>query len=308
MNQAYVDTVRLLIAVAPIVLQSTRLRDEGGTALNLFVHDMPRLSVDIDVAFVDPLPDRNTALELIAADLKAARTAIARLGYRVNLPSTAKDQEVKLLIENDVAQVKVEVNYVFRDTLLPVQHKSLVQSAQELFTANIQVPILQTVELYGSKLVAAMDRQHPRDIFDVLQMYSGFGLQPEVVSCFVAYLAGHNRPVHEVLFSPAKDIEALYHRHFVGMTRDPIGLDALRQTQVKLLRDLPRALVPEQREFLLSFVRMEPAWELMPFQDLRDLQGFDGRSRTCSSCVRRTAAGSNGKRRRLTNASARFER
>ena len=117
-----------------------------------------------------------------------------------------------------------------------------------------------------------MDR-HPRDIFDVLQMYSGFGLQPEVVSCFVAYLAGHNRPVHEVLFSHAKDIEALYHRHFVGMTRDPIGLDALRQTQVKLLRDLPRALVPEQSEFLLSFVRMEPAWELMPFQDLRDLQG-----------------------------------
>ena len=108
--------------------------------------------------------------------------------------------------------------------------------------------MLQTVELYGSKLVAAMDRQHPRDIFDVLQMYSGFGLQPEVVSCFVAYLAGHNRPVHEVLFSPAKDIEALYHRHFVGMTRDPIGLDALRQTQVKLLRDLPRALAPEQRE------------------------------------------------------------
>lgn len=246
MNQTYIDTVRLLIAVAPIVLQSPRFAMKGGTALNLFVHDMPRLSVDIDVVFVDLLPDRDAALELISADLKTAKAEITRLGYRANLPRTAKDGEVKLLIENDVAQVKVEVNYVFRGTLLPVEHRSLVQSAQELFTANIQVPMLQTSELYGSKLVAAMDRQHPRDIFDVQRMFTGLGLQADVVSCFVAYLAGHNRPVHEVLFSPAKDIEAPYHRHFAGMTRDPVSLDALLATQAKLLHDLPRALTREQ--------------------------------------------------------------
>lgn len=273
MNQTYIDTVRLLIAVAPIVFESPRFAMKGGTALNLFVHDMPRLSVDIDLAFVDHLPDRNAALELISSDLTTARATIERLGYRVSVPRTAKDGDVKLLIQSDAAQVKIEVNYVFRGTLLPAEHRSLVQSAQEVFTANIRVPLLQISELYGSKLVAAMDRQHPRDIFDVQSMYSRFGLQAEIVSCFVAYLVGHNRPIHEVLFAPAKNIEALYHKHFVGMTRDPVELDVLLETQTELLHDLPRALTHNHREFLSSFVRLEPAWERMPFPNLRDLPG-----------------------------------
>jgi len=74
MNQEYVDTVRLLLAIAPAVFQSPRLALKGGTALNLFLHDMPRLSVDIDVVFTDHTLGREDALRAIAADLKAART------------------------------------------------------------------------------------------------------------------------------------------------------------------------------------------------------------------------------------------
>ena len=103
-----------------------------------------------------------------------------------------------------MAQVKVEVNFVFRGTVLPVQTQPLLASAQALFTTAVDLPVLASAELYGSKLVAAMDRQHPRDVFDVMHMLAQFGWRGDFVDCFVAYLAGHNRPVHEVLFAPLK--------------------------------------------------------------------------------------------------------
>jgi Nucleotidyl transferase AbiEii toxin, Type IV TA system len=127
---------------------------------------MPRLSVDIDIdlVFVDHRPDRQAALQAIAQELTAVQAALARKGYRAHLPANAERDDVKLVVSNDAAQVKVEVNFVFRGTTLPVETRSLVVTAQDLFTTDLAVPVLATAELYGSKLVAAMDRQHPRDI------------------------------------------------------------------------------------------------------------------------------------------------
>jgi hypothetical protein len=119
--------------------------------------------------------------------------------------------------------------------------------------------------------VAAMDRQHPRDMFDVLKMIERFGWHPSFVDCFVAYLAGHNRPVHEVLFPKKLPLEPAFTNEFAGMTRDGVALDLLKETQELLITQLPRALSTSHREFLLSLVRAEPAWELMPFNHLQHL-------------------------------------
>ena len=271
MNQDYIDTVRLLLAIAPAVFQSPRFAMKGGTALNLFVQDMPRLSVDIDVVFTDHTLDRDAALQAIGADLKAVKSAIFAMGYRAVLPGTKSGDDVKLLVEAAGTQIKVEVNFVFRGTVLPVRRKSLRQVARDLFTTDITVPVLDEAELYGGKLVAAMDRQHPRDIFDVMKMVEQFGWEPSFIDCFVAYLAGHNRPVHEVLFPKRLPLEPAFSNSFVGMTRGELGLEKLEQTQVQLIAQLPRALSPSHREFLLSLVRAEPAWELMPFPHLNQL-------------------------------------
>ena len=169
------------------------------------------------------------------------------------------------------SQVKVEVNFVFRGTVLPVVHTPLVQAAQDLFTTEIAVPVLETAELYGSKLVAAMDRQHPRDIFDVMKMLDKFGWQASFVDCFVAYLAGHNRPVHEVLFPSKQSLEPAFTNEFAGMPSEPIALNTLERIQEQVIAELPRALTASHRDFLLSLVRAEPAWELMPFKHLRQL-------------------------------------
>jgi predicted nucleotidyltransferase component of viral defense system len=123
MNQEYVDTVRLLLAIAPAVFQSPRFALKGGTALNLFLHDMPRLSVDIDVVFTDYALGREDALQAIAADLKAAKTAISALGYRTSLPTTKGGDDVKLFVDDNGLRIKVEVNFVFRGTVLPVTQR-----------------------------------------------------------------------------------------------------------------------------------------------------------------------------------------
>jgi len=271
MNREYIDTVRLLLAIAPAVFRSPRFALKGGTALNLFVQDMPRLSVDIDVVFTDYTLDREAALLAIAVDLKGIKSAVTAMGYRAALPTTKSGDEVKLLIDGNGVRVKVEVNFIFRGTVLPVVQRSLIPTAQEVFTTDITLPVLDTAELYGGKLVAAMDRQHPRDIFDVLKMTEKFGWQPAFVDCFVAYLAGHNRPVHEVLFPKTLPLEPAFTNEFSGMTRDEVALTLLEQTQELLIAELPHALTSAHREFLLSLVSADPKWNLMPFTHLQHL-------------------------------------
>ena len=82
-----------------------------------------------------------------------------------------------------------------------------------------------------------MDRQHPRNLFDVWNLYQSGGLSTETVECFVTYLAGHNRPTHEVLFCNEKDIADEYHKGFVGMTRgESVALETLLETCAQIRR------------------------------------------------------------------------
>ncbi len=116
-----------------------------------------------------------------------------------------------------------------------------------------------------------MDRQHPRDLFDVLGMYQAHGLTKPVLECFVCYLAGHNRPVHEVLFGNQQDISAAYKNEFRGMTTEEIDLAVLLETRDRLWREMPVALSADQKQFLLGLVAAEPDWSLMKCPHLAEL-------------------------------------
>jgi predicted nucleotidyltransferase component of viral defense system len=192
MDKTYADTVRLLLSVAPDVFANDIFAMKGGTAINLFVQDMPRLSVDIDVVYTPWQTPRAQALEAIGLELDAIAGRLTRLGLTTRKIHSKDLGDTKLLIDNAETQVKVEVNVVFRGTVLPVERHSLSPKTAELFSAALELPILAPAELYGSKLVATMDRQHPRDLFDVLKMFESGGLSDVAVECFVTYLAGHN--------------------------------------------------------------------------------------------------------------------
>ena len=274
MNQTYIETVRLLLDIAPVIFEEPAFALKGGTALNLFVQDLPRLSVDIDVAFVPYNMEREAALTRIEKALARAKAQLLERGYAVESARVNRAEEVKLFVSDQNSLVKVEVNYVFRGTIFAPERKPLSPKTQSVFTTAVELPLLRTSELYGGKMVAALDRQHPRDWFDVWKMRETLGIPPEFVDAFVIYLAGHNRPVHEVLYGTFKDLSALFDAEFNGMTSEPIALALLEQTRQWLLAELPRMLTNNHKEFLLSLVKATPKWDLLGVDHLEHLPGI----------------------------------
>lgn len=271
MDKTYADAVRLLLAVAPDVFSNEIFAMKGGTAINLFVRDMPRLSVDIDVVYLPWQTPRDEALQAINQELLAISTRVAPLGVQTRLVRAKDLGDTKLIVENDSSQVKIEVNVVFRGSVLGIERRALSTRTSELFGVEFELPILALDELYASKLVAALDRQHPRDLFDVWQLYASGGITDGMIECFVIYLAGHNRPPHEVLFGNDKDIADEYERAFIGMTEVACSLDTLLETRAKLRHELPQRLSTAHRQFLMGLVRAEPDWSLVQCQHAAQL-------------------------------------
>lgn len=129
-------------------------------------------------------------------------------------------------------------------------------------------------DVYGGKLVAALGRRHPRDLFDVMQLFAYEGITSGIRRGFVVYLVSHNRPVHEVLFPPLRDIRYDYERNFQGMTAEPVPLDALLAARERMVRELQQGLDDNERRFLLSCVAGGPEWPLLGIAHLEHLSGI----------------------------------
>ncbi len=160
-----------------------------------------------------------------------------------------------------------------RGTIHPVHITSLRPNARDILLADLDVPIVSIEDMYGGKLVAAMDRQHPRDLFDVMQLFANEGLTSGIRRAFVVYLASHNRPVHEVLFPSLRDISRDYTHNFEGMTAQPVALSDLLATRERMMRELQQGLDASERQFLLSLVANRPEWALLDLPHLQDLPG-----------------------------------
>ena len=85
MDKTYADTVRLLLAVTPAVFNNDIFAMKGGTAINLFVQDMPRLSVDIDVVYRPWETQRDEALQAINDELATISQRVQLLGLQTRL-------------------------------------------------------------------------------------------------------------------------------------------------------------------------------------------------------------------------------
>ncbi|MBP6018386.1 MAG: nucleotidyl transferase AbiEii/AbiGii toxin family protein [Burkholderiaceae bacterium] len=272
MNQAYLDTARLLTQVAPLVFVDDTFALKGGTAINLFVRDMPRLSVDLDLVFPDHTLPREDALVRINEAVRQAAERLKKRGFQTHAPAAAAG-ETKLLVRNGAVQVKIEVNFVMRGTVQPVRRASLTPVARDVLMADLEIPVVSLEDVYGGKLVAALDRQHPRDLFDVMQLFAQEGITPGIRRAFVVYLASSNRPVHEVLFPALRDIRHDYEHNFHGMTAEPVPLDALLAARERMISEVQQNLDDNERRFLLSLVGAAPEWLLLDIDHLEHLPG-----------------------------------
>ncbi len=271
MTQQYLDTVGLMLRVAPFVFESGLFALKGGTAINLFRRDLPRLSVDLDLVFIDRTCGREEALGRIKEALMLASGRLSDRGFEIYNPGGERGNVTKLFARSGSVEVKVEVNPVFRGTIEPIAPLAISSAAAAQLSAHLELPIVSDADLFGSKLVAALDRQHPRDFFDVAELRQSEGIRADIQAGFVIYLAGHNRPVHEVLLPSKQDISASFKQTFVGMTRQLVPLDYLIDTQEWLLDKMSACLTTSQREFLLSLVAADPSWDLVPCKHARDL-------------------------------------
>ncbi|MFB1487106.1 MULTISPECIES: hypothetical protein [unclassified Thiocapsa] len=108
----------------------------------------------------------------------------------------------------------------------------------------------------------------------MMQLFAHEGITPGIRRAFVVYLASHNRPVHEVLFPPLRDIRQDYAHNFAGMTAELVPLDALLAAQERMVRELQQGLDDNERRFLLSLVAGTPDWSLLGIAHLEHLPGI----------------------------------
>lgn len=273
-TESYRDTVSLLLDVVPATFRSPRLAMKGGTAINLFVLDMPRLSVDIDVAYTRIDVPRGEALQDIADILARVALDLESQGLLVRRLPSGDDLDCRIDVCRAATSVKIEVNTVMRGTVLPIERRGISAAAEARYRKTAEAPILAPAELYGGKLVAALDRQHPRDLFDVATLLAGAGVTPQVRLCFVLYLAAHSRPTHEVLAPRLKDIRAPYENEFQGMALRPLNLTELLHARHRLVSELPRSLTATEMAFLMSIVRGEPDWSAAGIPHAERLPGL----------------------------------
>jgi len=273
-NQVYLESARLLTRVAPLVLVDDTFALKGGTAINLFVRDMPRLSVDLDLVFPDYTVPRAEALKRINEAIRQSVARLKKQGFQTHALASADAGETKLLVRQGTTQVKIEVNFVMRGTVNPVRMASLTQSARDTLQADLEIPVVSLDDVYGGKLVAAMDRQHPRDLFDVMQLFAHEGITAGIRRAFVVYLASHNRPVHEVLFPTLRDIRQEFENNFAGMTAEPVELEVLLAARERMVRELQQGLTAGERRFLLSLVAAQPEWTLLHVPHMQQLPGL----------------------------------
>jgi len=268
----YRAQVELLLRLLPEVEREEVFALKGGTAINLFAREMPRLSVDIDLTYL-PLQERSDSLREIAAGLHRIKQRLEQTApdVSVRVPPQGDGHESKLTCRRQSASVKIEVNQVMRGHLWPVRQLTLTEAAQREFGMFAAAQVVSHGELFGGKICAALDRQHPRDLFDIQQLLASEGLSNEVRLGFLAARMSHTRPMHELLRPQRLDQRRVFETQFAGMTLVSFTYEDLEATREALLRDLHSALRDQEKELLLSLKRGEPRWDLFPITALPKL-------------------------------------
>ncbi len=262
----YYDQLRLLVQLLSYVRSEECFALKGGSAINLFFRDLPRYSVDIDLTYL-PGQDYAAAQRAIGASL--GRIADSLSMGSPSFPVTRGEGEAggaidTLMVGGAGAQVKIEVNPVLRGTVHAVREMSVQASVSKEF-GFAAMKVLAFDDVYAGKLVAALDRQHPRDLFDVKLLLENEGISDVLFRTFLVYLVGHKGSIPDVLDPLGKkvDFEGLYNGQFRGMTVKPVPLEALLETRERLAREIRSRLDESLKRFLLSVQRGKPEWDLL---------------------------------------------
>ena len=259
-RERYVDQVRLLIDILPAVAAEEDFALKGGTGINLFYRDLPRLSVDVDLTF---LPIKARAQSLTGID--DAMDRIAEAGSKVRGVTSSRiagdgSGATRVLFKQGAATVKVETSPVMRGVVFEPKIRRVAPAVEDEF-GFAETRLVAFEDLYAGKLHAALDRQHPRDLFDVKLLYENEGITEDLFRAFLVYVASSSRPPHELLKPNLIPLANAFETEFSGMSVDAVAVTDLEQVRVTLIEDLQSRLTGNAAKFLRTLVGGEPDFD-----------------------------------------------
>jgi len=254
----------------PVVSTEAAFALKGGAAINLFYRDMPRLSVDIDLAYL-PIEDRATSLKAIDGAFDRITSQINKLpGASARRIAGVSAGDTRILANADGVTVKIETSPVMRGAISEPRLMRTNATVEDAF-GFVATSVLAFEDIYAGKLHAALDRQHPRDLFDVKLLYENEGLTDELFRVFLVYAACSNRPMHELLAPNEKNIADDFAREFAGMTVEPVELDDLISARAQLIGDIQGRLKGPTANFLIGLQSGEPNFDAIGLPQAADL-------------------------------------
>ena len=269
----YFKQANLLLRILPFLAGESDFALKGGTAINFFVRDFPRLSVDIDITYL-PINDRNTAIQEISLMLLRYSTYIQKIfpNSKITEKKFKNGNLINgLIVVNDNTTVKIEPNLIIRGSVFPTQNLSLTAKAKEIFQKDVKVQIFSNADLYAGKICAALDRQHPRDLFDITKLLENEGITESIRKAFIVYLLSHPRPIVELLNPNKIDISKMFETEFLGMTDEEITLKSLLDSRDQLIKSINFSLSNNEKLFIISFKNKKPEWDLLDLENIENL-------------------------------------
>ena len=227
---------------------------------------MPRLSIDIDLIYL-PISDRESSLNAI-------KNSFVRIANKINndaeiharVPDAGRKPLPKIIVRNALVQIKIETSPVLRGAVFPYHSMNICGLAENEF-GYVKLNVASFEDVYAGKIIAALDRQHPRDLFDVRGLYENEGFTKKLFRAFMIYTASSNRPMHELLAPRQELTESLLENEFTGMARDDIGWADLEATRQQLHADVREGLSDDFAKFLVSVHNAEPDFACLGFPD-----------------------------------------
>ncbi|KAA6324849.1 hypothetical protein EZS27_025869 [termite gut metagenome] len=265
LNEEYKERVRLLLRIIPIISKVDCFAIHGGTAINLFIQDLPRYSVDIDVTYI-PIQSREESLAAIKIHLSEVKAKIKAM-----IPGIViQDRPNKLICVCQGIFVKIEVNDVKRGVIADTVILPLCKAAQNDFGVFCEAKIVPLSQLYGGKITAALDRQHPRDLFDIKYMFEYIRDFDEIKAGFMFCLLGSDRPIVESLSPNLINQKDALENQFLGMTTIPFSYEEYEKTRLTLINYVNKNLNDKDKRFSISFEEGVPLWEKSDYIKFKD--------------------------------------
>ena len=230
---------------------------KGGTAINLIYTNLARLSVDIDLDYVDSLEKEQT-LKDRERILESLNNYMLKEGYNVS----SKSRGSAILSSRTYAyinaygnrdNIKVEINFIDRIHIFPIVNHKINYFGKEVM---IKAPLEE--ELFAMQICALIDRSKPRDLYDTFRLKNDFlNLEKDKLRKLTVFYLSLDA-IFELNENSFKGIEAVSQDSIkkellpVLKKNKKFNLEAIKQEVINFLQDL-LVLTSDETKYLKEF-------------------------------------------------------